>query len=192
MIETRRLIISEAGYSDIPAVIELESHEDNRDYLWIGTEEEHRSEIEDPDHLLLMFRKKEDRKTIGYALVRLNRKSEIFELRRIAISDKRKGYGRESMKALLKYAFEEMNINRFWLDVYPDNIFGIRLYESLGMNRDGVLRQSYKSERGYLNQIIYSMLREEYFSKACNLDVTPCGDERHDRLDQTQQRIYGF
>ena len=44
MIETRRLIISEAGYSDIPAVIELESHEDNRDYLWIGTEEEHRSE----------------------------------------------------------------------------------------------------------------------------------------------------
>ena len=104
MIETRRLIISEAGYSDISAVIELESHEDNRDYLWIGTEEEHRSEIEDQDHLLLMFRKKEDRKTIGYALVRLNRKSEIFELRRIAISDKRKGYGRESMKALLKYA----------------------------------------------------------------------------------------
>ena len=91
MIETRRLIISEAGYSDISAVIELESHEDNRDYLWIGTEEEHRSEIEDPEHLLLMFRKKEDRKTIGYALVRLNRKSEIFELRRIAISDKRKG-----------------------------------------------------------------------------------------------------
>ena len=168
MIETRRLIISEAGYSDIPAVIELESHEDNRDYLWIGTEEEHRSEIEDPDHLLLMFRKKEDRKPRGYALVRLNRKSEIFELRRIAISDKRKGYGRESMKALLKYAFEEMNINRFWLDVYPDNIFGIRLYESLGMNRDGVLRQSYKSERGYLNQIIYSMLREEYFSKGGN------------------------
>ncbi len=105
---------------------------------------------------------------LGYALVRLNRKSEIFELRRIAISDKRKGYGRESMKALLKYAFEEMNINRFWLDVYPDNIFGIRLYESLGMNRDGVLRQSYKSERGYLDQIIYSMLREEYFSKGGN------------------------
>ena len=61
MIETRRLIISEAGYSDISAVIELESHEDNRDYLWIGTEEEHRSEIEDQDHLLLMFRKKEER-----------------------------------------------------------------------------------------------------------------------------------
>ena len=147
MIETRRLIISEAGYIDIPAVIELESHEDNRDYLWIGTEEEHRSEIEDPEHLLLMFRKKEDRKTIGYALVRLNRESEIFELRRIAISDKRKGYGRESMKALLKHAFEEMNINRFWLEV---------------------LRQSYKSERGYLNQIIYSMLREKYFSKGGN------------------------
>ena len=57
MIETRRLIISEAGYIDIPAVIELESHEDNRDYLWIGTEEEHRSEIEDPEHLLLIWQR---------------------------------------------------------------------------------------------------------------------------------------
>ena len=67
------------------------------------------------------------------------------------------------MTALFKYAFEEMNINRFWLDVYPDNTIGIKLYEGLGMHRDGVLRQNYKSKRGYLDQIIYSMLKTEYF-----------------------------
>ena len=70
------------------------------------------------------------------------------------------------MKALLKHAFEEMNINRFWLDVYPDNIFGIRLYESLGMNRDGVLRQSYKSERGYLkSDNLFHVKRKVFFKK---------------------------
>ena len=66
------------------------------------------------------------------------------------------------MAALLRFAFEEMETNRFWLDVYPDNLVGIKLYESLGMHRDGVLRQNYKAERGYLDQIIYSMLRSEY------------------------------
>ena len=101
---------------------------------------------------------------MGYALIRLNPRSEIFELRRIAISEKNRGYGREAMEALFKFAFEELNINRFWLDAYPDNTVGIHLYESLGMHRDGVLRQNYKSERGYLDQIIFSMLKDEYFA----------------------------
>ena len=161
-IETKRLIIEEALEQDIDRVIALESHPDNRDYLWLGTYEEHLNEIADPNHLLLVFREKEDLRIIGYALIRLDFKSNIFELRRIAIDEKGKGYGRESMEALLKYAFEQTDTNRFWLDVYPDNAVGIALYESLGMHKDGVLRQNYRAERGYLDQIIYSMLRDEY------------------------------
>jgi len=164
MIETKRLNIVEATPAEVEAIIELESHKDNRDFLWIGTPEEHLAEIEDPNHLLLVFRQKSDGQIIGYALVRLDYKSEIFELRRIAISHKGVGYGKESMVALLKYAFEERNTNRFWLDVYPDNTIGIKLYEGLGMHCDGVLRQNYKSSRGYLDQIIYSMLKSEYFN----------------------------
>ena len=68
-----------------------------------------------------------------------------------------------AMNAHLKYAFEDLNINRFWLDVFPDNTAGIGLYESLKMHKDGILRQNYKADRGYLDQIIYSMLKSEYF-----------------------------
>ena len=164
MIETNRLNIVEATEAEIPDVIALEEHPENRDYLWIGTVQEHKDEIADPNHLLLLFKEKSDDRIVGYALVRLNPKSEIFELRRIAINEKRCGYGEESMKALFKLAFEQLNINRYWLDVYPDNIFGINLYEKLGMHKDGVLRQNYKAERGYLDQIIYSMLKNEYFA----------------------------
>ena len=164
LIETKRLYIQEACEADIDAIIELESHKDNRDYLWIGTHEEHRQEIEDLNHLLLVFLNKSDLKMIGYALVRLDFKSEIFELRRIAISEKGVGYGKESMIALLQYAFKETKTNRFWLDVYPDNYIGIKLYESLGMHKDGILRQNYKSNKGYLDQIIYSLLRSEYMT----------------------------
>lgn len=164
IIQSERMNIIEAAPSDINEIIDIESHPENRDFLWIGTYEEHFDEINDPAHLLLLFKEKSDNRTVGYALARINAKSEVFELRRIAITEKRCGYGREAMNALLKFAFEKLGINRFWLDVYPDNTYGINLYENLHMHRDGVLRQNYKSERGYLDQIIYSMLKSEYFN----------------------------
>lgn len=165
MIETKRLNIIDATEADIQTIIKLESHKDNRDFVWSGTYEEHKAEIEDKNHLIFVFRRKDDNVIVGFALIKLDFKSEIFELRRIVISHKRIGYGKEVMTALIQYAFEEININRFWLDVYPDNAIGIKLYEGLGMHRDGVLRQNYKSTRGYLDQIIYSMLKSEYVQK---------------------------
>lgn len=136
VIETERLYIDEVTEEEIQEVIEIESHKENRDYLWIGTVEEHKAEIADLNHMLLIFHEKESGET--------------------------KGYGKESMLALIRCAFEETETNRLWLDVYPDNEIGIKLYESLGMHCDGVLRQNYLAERGYLDQIIYSLLRCEY------------------------------
>lgn len=163
LINTTRLNIFEAIEEEINTIIDIESHQENRDYLWIGTYEEHKDEISDLNHLLLVFREKESEDVVGYALIRLDYKSEIFEIRRIAITRKGVGFGKESMIALIKFAFEEKNSNRLWLDVYPDNEIGIKLYDSLGMHRDGILRQNYKAERGYLDQIIYSILKKEYF-----------------------------
>jgi len=163
-ITSDRLLITDAGEHDIDQIIQMEEHPDNRDFIWIGTYEEHLSEMNDDKHLLLVFRSKEDNAVMGFSLSRLELDFEVFELRRFVITDKGKGYGREAMRAHLKYAFETLKMNRFWLDVFPDNAIGINLYESLGMHRDGVLRQNYKGDRGYQDQIIYSMLKSEYFS----------------------------
>lgn len=100
MIETTRLHIVPAEEADIGTIIEIESHKDNRDFLWIGTYEQHKSEINDPNHRLFIFKSKEDAAIVGYSLIRLDFKSEIFELRRIAITKKGMGYGKEVMKAL--------------------------------------------------------------------------------------------
>ena len=163
--KTDRLYLIEAIESDIDMIMEIENHKDNRDFIWQGTYEQHLSEINDENHLLLKFEKTEDRGIAGYCLIGLDRHSERFELRRIAITDKGKGYGREAITALMDYAFTELGMNKFWLDVYPDNKTGIALYESLGLKKEGVLRQNYKSERGYLDQVVYSMLRSEYIPK---------------------------
>lgn len=163
MIRTRRLTIAEATAQDIDAIIALESHPDNRDFLWVGTREEHLAEMADPNHLLLVFRALAGGATVGCALVRLDFASLRFEVRRIAIGEKGKGYGREAMEALLAHAFGPLGMNKVWLDVYPHNTIGIKLYESLGMHRDGVLRENYRSAtHGFLDQAIYSLLRREY------------------------------
>ena len=161
-ITTDRLSIINAEESDINYIIALEKHPDNNDFVWVGTYEDHLAEINDNCHLVLIFRQKDDNTAIGYSLSRIDFASEVYELRRIIITDKGKGYGREAMLAHIKYAFETLKMNRFWLDVFPDNTIGINLYESLNMHRDGVLRQNYKAKRGYLDQIVYSMLKDEY------------------------------
>ncbi|NLY82900.1 MAG: GNAT family N-acetyltransferase, partial [Clostridiales bacterium] len=132
-IETERLDIYEVIPEEIDEIIELESDPEIRDFIWVGTQEEHLSEINDPNHILLVFYDKKDILIKGYALIRLDFKSNVFEIRRIAITERGKGLGAESMKALIKYAFEETDTNRLWLDVYPDNLKGIKLYEGLGM-----------------------------------------------------------
>jgi len=161
-MESQRLYIVDAREEDIPAIIELENDPANRNFIWQGTVEEHRSEIADNEHMLLLFRRREDDALAGYTLIHQDFKSHVFEIRRIAVVFKRQGYGREAMERLIRYAFEETDTNRLWLDVYTDHPVGIHLYESLGMHKDGTLRQSYLSDRGYLDQIIYSILRSEY------------------------------
>ena len=163
IIVTERLNICLAEEQDIHTIIELENHKDNRNFVWQGTYEEHVDEINSDTALLLTFKEKNGNQMIGYALVKIDFKSEIFELRRIVISKKGCGYGKESILGIIKYSFEQLNTNRFWLDVYPDNEIGINLYKGIGMHLDGMLRQSYKSERGYLDQMIFSILKEEYF-----------------------------
>lgn len=165
MIITKRLYLADAKETDILTIMEMEKHKDNKNFIWQGTYDEHKREIESDDFLLLVFRQKDNDETVGFALVCIDKKSEKFELRRIAVSKKGLGYGREVLTALFKFAFEELEMNRFWLDVYPDNLIGIKLYEGMGMHKDGVLRQNYKSERGYLDQIIYSVLKNEYDMK---------------------------
>lgn len=164
MILTKRLYLADAQETDIEAIMEMENHKDNRKFVCQGTYDEHRNEIESDNFFLFIIKQKDNEETVGFTLIRTDSKSEVLELRRIVISKKGMGYGREVITALFKFAFEELNMNRLWLDVYPDNTTGIRLYESLGMHRDGVLRQSFKSERGYLDQAIYSMLKSEYFT----------------------------
>ncbi len=159
---TERLLVRSAVENDLKFIMGLEQSEENKAFVFQGTLEEHLDEIMTENTFLLIIEEKSSQQPVGFILSGMNRKSDVFELRRIVISEKNKGFGKEAISGLMKYCFKELSINRFWLDVFTDNSAGIHLYKQLGMTKDGVLRESHKSGNQYRDQMIFSMLRNEF------------------------------
>jgi len=166
--ETPRLRVYDATEEEIPKIIDMENSEENRNFVFQGSYEEHLAEIKSEDKLLLSIKEKNSGEMIGFSLSVINNKANSFEFRRIVIDKKGLGYGKEFIEGLLRYCFISLNMNRFWLDVFEDNIVGIKLYTNFGFVHEGTLRQSCKGENGYRNQLIFSMLRDEYLKKYGN------------------------
>lgn len=73
-----------------------------------------------------------------------------------------KGYGTEAVRLLLDYAFDQMNLNRVYLNVSAQNARAIRAYEKAGFVREGVARQARYADGQYGDVLLMGVLREEY------------------------------
>jgi RimJ/RimL family protein N-acetyltransferase len=91
----------------------------------------------------------------------INRSAEFS----IMIGEKnqwRKGYGTEATSLILTYAFEEINLHRVYLTVRDDNKSAITLYEQIGFQHEGILRQSIYKNNRYIDLYIFSILKTEF------------------------------
>ena len=73
-----------------------------------------------------------------------------------------KGYGTEATRLVVRYAFEELHLNRVQLHVYAYNLRGIRVYEKVGFRREGVLRQAHVYDNRFWDTVVMAMLCEEW------------------------------
>jgi len=73
-----------------------------------------------------------------------------------------RGYGRETMKLMLKHGFNTLNFNRIWLRVNEQNARGIKAYEYAGFQCEGRLRQAVYQDGRYHDMVIMSVLREDW------------------------------
>lgn len=75
-----------------------------------------------------------------------------------------KGYGVEAGLLLLEFAFRERDFNRVWAKILENNIGSIKLHERCGYKQEGILRQSVYKNGEFRDQVIMSILREEFES----------------------------
>lgn len=162
IVESENLMIRNATKEEIHWIMTLEQNEENKNYVFQGTYDDHLKEIQEIHTYLCIIEEKNKHKKIGYFIGEYDPSNNIFEFRRFVIDVKGKGYGTETTKALMNYAFNILKINRFWLDVFTYNTTGIHIYEKLGLQRDGIVREGYKDGDTYKSYYLYSILKDEY------------------------------
>jgi hypothetical protein len=72
-----------------------------------------------------------------------------------------KGYGKDMLLTLIKYGFEQLNLNRIWCEVYSNND-SVHVYRNIGFKDEGVLRQHVFKDNKYLDSYMLGMLKSEY------------------------------
>jgi RimJ/RimL family protein N-acetyltransferase len=73
-----------------------------------------------------------------------------------------KGFGTEVTHLMVRYAFEALNLNRVWLQVYEYNERALRVYEKVGFRTEGRLRQENFRDGRYWDTVVMGVLREEW------------------------------
>lgn len=103
-------------------------------------------------------------KSIGscglYSINWISRKAEV----RIIIGEK--GYqnrciGIESIKLLIDYAFNKLNLNKVYLGVNEENLQAVNCYKKAGFIEEGILRDEIFRNNKYYNAIRMSILRKD-------------------------------
>ena len=74
------------------------------------------------------------------------------------------GLGRDVMRTLLRFGFEQMNLHRTYLRVFAENQRAIHLYETVGFQHEGRWRHAEFRNGRYHDLLWMSVLRDEWGS----------------------------
>lgn len=72
-----------------------------------------------------------------------------------------KGFAKFAIKEILKIAFDELKLNRCYLEVLANNERAIKLYEKVGFKKEGLLRHDYMRNGQYYDVLIMAKLKED-------------------------------
>jgi diamine N-acetyltransferase len=148
---------------DLDFVLAAEGALDNRRFVGQWTREQHREAMSNPDLAHLVVESVDEGRAVGYVIMAgLRDTNRAVEFRRVVITDKGKGYGREVLRAVKQMAFGELKAHRLWLDVRETNQRARRLYESEGFVAEGVLRECVSAGSGWESLVLMSVLEQEY------------------------------
>jgi [ribosomal protein S5]-alanine N-acetyltransferase len=82
-----------------------------------------------------------------------------------SITDERylgQGYMTEANRAVVRFGFEEMGLNRIEAFTAPDNVASMKLLRGLGFREEGLLREHYFKDNRMQDSCCFGLLRKEY------------------------------
>jgi len=174
-LETDRLVLREFYESDYPALRAIESLAETHHYeqVAIPAEEMTRSYLlnaitraaEQPrvDFRLALTIRPADDVRGRIKLQRLRPEAAEWEIGWVMHkNDWGKGYATEAAGAMLGFAFSELGVHRVVAFCNALNTASYRVMEKLGMQRDGLLRQSLWWNGQWVDECVYAILERDW------------------------------
>lgn len=169
ILETEKIIIELTQLDNIGKIIQIES--ENSDFIGQYDYDGHKRVIESDDEIHFSILDKVENNLIGHIILAgINNPHDSIEFRRIVVSKKGKGFGKESINLIKKYCFENLKAHRIWLDVFEDNKRAISLYISQGFRHDGLLRECIKQDKKYRSLLLMSILETDIQSNTLKIN----------------------
>jgi ribosomal protein S18 acetylase RimI-like enzyme len=147
---------------DLPFILATEAAMSEAGYIGSDARGVHEGWLGDADvaYFLLVA----EGKPAGYAIVcGLSTASGSLELKRIAVAAPGRGVGREALRQILRFAFEQKRAHRLRLDVNEDNARARHVYRTVGFVEEGMLREADWFGDRYRSLVLMSMLDREYW-----------------------------
>ena len=73
------------------------------------------------------------------------------------------GLTTEALKSVIKFCFENTELQRLWTDVHADNTASCKILEKCGFIQEGFIRQGRMSTT-YCDYFLYGILKDDYCS----------------------------
>lgn len=69
-----------------------------------------------------------------------------------------RGYGTEALRAVVQYAWMDLNLQRIWLRVFHTNERAIAAYQKAGFELEGRMRRACFIDGNYIDELVFSAL----------------------------------
>jgi hypothetical protein len=81
-----------------------------------------------------------------------------------------KDYAPDAVRVLLNYAFNELNLNKVWTEIYEFDERKNELYSTFGFHKDAIFREQYFYHGRYWDSFIFSILAKEWKELGASAD----------------------
>ena len=161
-----RLQFRQAEEKDLDYILEVEFRPENGKFVIPWEREVHSQTLNTEGAIHLVIERIDTLEPVGFLMIAgLNNPSKEIEWTRIILDKKGEGYGHETLKLLKSWAFDDLKFHRAWLDCKDYNARALHLYESEGMVREALIRETILHRGVYENLVVLGILDREYHAR---------------------------
>ncbi|WP_244483343.1 GNAT family N-acetyltransferase [Mesorhizobium sp. 1M-11] len=149
------------GLADLPFIMATERLEGYDRLVGRWDEQRHRDAFVDGSHAYFIGH--DGPAPVGFAMLRFwNAVERTTLVRRVAVVSPGQGQGRRLLAAVVARTFQETDVHRLVIGLFPDNLRAQRMYEAIGFQAEGISRGSAYFGGEYRDELVMSLLRPEW------------------------------